>query len=198
MFKVKKYKVARRLGAGVFEKAQTQKFVLSEGKRARKRGRRPRISDYGQQLIEKQKVRYVYGVSEKQFRNYVNKALDSAKPAQTLFELLEQRLDNTVYRMGLASTRRMARQMTTHGHFTVNGKRMNVPSHVAKEGDQIAVREGSQKSPMFADLDKKLKNYTMPKWLSFDAKAMSGQVKGIATDPDPFLNFQAVIEFYSR
>lgn len=167
------------------------------------RGKRPkRRSDYGLQLIEKQKVRFLYGVSEKQFRNYVEKAqVRSAKgvtPADTLFQLLEKRLDNTIYRLGLAPTRRMARQMASHGHFLVNGTRTTVPSYALKEGDQITAREGSKKSGLFAELTDRLKRHNLPSWLLWDPKAMTGTITGIPTDPDAFLNFQSVIEYYTR
>lgn len=196
---VKKYKICRRLGTGMFEKCQTQRFAMSETKRAAgPRKRRPRRSDYGMQLLEKQKVRMSYGVSEKQFRNYVNKALETATPATTLFELLESRLDNVVYRLGLAPTRRMARQLTTHGHMTLNGKRLDVPSAHITEGDVIAIRGGSKKIGPFADLDAKLKGHTTPGWVKFDAKSASATVTGKPVNPDPFFNFQTVIEFYSR
>lgn len=198
MYKVKKYKLGRRLGTGVFEKCQTQKFAASEGRRTKKRGRGRRPTDYGLQLIEKQKVRYLYGISERQFRNYIKKATESKTPSLTLFMLLESRLDNIVYRMGLALTRRMARQMTSHGHFLVNGKRTTTPSYQLGKDDVVSIREGSKSSVLFADLEKKLKGQTAPLWVKFDAKKMSGTVVGPPTDPDPFLNLQTVIELYSR
>jgi len=196
MATIKKYKVCRRLGAAIYEKCQTQKFTLSEAKRARKRRRRP--TDYGLQLVEKQKVRFMYGVSEKQFKNYVLKALDTARPADSLFELLERRLDNITYRCGLAPTRRMARQMVSHGHITVDGKRITVPSAHTRTGKKIAVRDASKKKQLFVEIDTRLKSYKAPSWIKFDGKALSGEVVGTPTEPDPILNFQTVIEFYSR
>jgi small subunit ribosomal protein S4 len=176
--------------------------MLSEAKRAKaRRGGRPRRpTDYGLQLLEKQKVRFMYGVQEKQFRNYIAKASKAkdVTPATRLFQLLEARLDNAVYRLGLAPTRGASRQMASHGHLTVNGKRTTVPSQHLKEGDVIAVREGSKDSALFQDLDKKMKNAQLPAWLNWDAKKMEGQVKGVALEPDAFLDFQSVIEFYSR
>lgn len=199
MLKPKKYKIARRLGAGVYEKTQSQKFMLSEAKRAR-RGRPKRPTDYGLQLIQKQRVRYMYGVREKQFVNYVQKAMKTRgkTPATALFQLLETRLDNTVYRLGLAETRGMARQMVSHGHFMVNGKRTTVPSYQLDDGDVITIREGSKDRAFFNDIDKKLKNHNLPNWLNWDGKKMAGQVKGSPKDPDSFLDFQTVVEFYSR
>lgn len=201
VFNVKKYKVAKRLGAGVYEKTQTQKFMLSQS-RGSKRGKRPsRPTDYGKQLIEKQKVRFMYGVRERQFSNYVKEATQksgSTTPAMKLFTLLERRLDNVVFRLGIAHTRGLARQMVSHGHFLVNGKKTTVPSYRIQEGDTIGIREGSKSKALFTDLDKKMKNQTMPTWLLWDNKKMQGTIKGEPKDPDAFLDFQAVIEFYSR
>ena len=201
IIKVKKYKVARRLGAGVYEKTQSQKFMLSQA-RGMKRGKRPsRPTDYGKQLIEKQRVRFTYGVRERQFSNYVKKATEKSgntTPALKLFQHLESRLDNVVYRLGVAHTRGLSRQLVSHGHFLVNGKRTTVPSFTVKEGDVIEIREGSKDKAVFADLEKKLKNHKTPAWLNWDNTKMQGQVKGTPKDPDPFLNLQAVIEFYSR
>lgn len=201
IIKTKKYKIARRLGSGVYEKTQTQKFMLSEAKRGRRGGRPKRPTDYGLQLIQKQRVRFMYGVQEKQFSNYVKKALKNSHgttPAMALFQLLEERLDNVIYRLGLADTRGMSRQMVSHGHFMVNGKRTTVPSYHVKNGDVITIREGSKGKTFFVDLDKKMKNKTLPNWLIWDQKALTGQIKGSPKDPEPFLDFQTVIEFYSR
>src|SRR5262245_39416473 len=145
MATLKKFKIARRLGAGVFEQTQTQRFAASQQKRARtSSGKRPpkRPSDYGLSLIEKQRVRFSYGVSEKQFANYVERAFAAAKKGQTpsdrLFDLLEHRLDNVVYRLGFAHTRRFARQLVSHGHITVNGRKVTVPSLAVSQGDVIS------------------------------------------------------------
>src|SRR5574340_1150893 len=120
-----RYKLAKRLGATTFEKAQTQKFAISADRSAKnKRRGRGRQSEYGKQMLEKQKVRVTYGLPERQFRNYVLKSLEAAKPTERLHELLELRLDNVVWRLGLASTRRGARQMVAHGHVLVGGKKM--------------------------------------------------------------------------
>jgi small subunit ribosomal protein S4 len=197
-----KYKICRRLGSGVFEKCQNQKFSLSEARHEKsKRGkRRKQISDYGQQLIEKQKIRFSYGISERQLRNYIKEATAMKKitAREGLFQLLESRLDNTLYRLGIAVTRPLARQMASHGHFTVNGNRTTVPSFRVKEGDVIALREGSKSRTLFQNLDKKLAKVTPPSWLSFDAKNISGVVKGIPVNNETFLDFGSVLEFYSR
>lgn len=196
-----RYKIARRLGSAVFDKTQTQKFALSEAKHAPKtKGKRKQLSEYGQQLLEKQKIRYTYGVAEKQFENYVKEALATkgASSADMLHEFLEVRLDNIVYRLGLAPSRQASRQMVSHGHFLVNGKRVTVPSYRMKTGDKFAVREGSKKSVLFADLTKKLDKFVNPAWLSFDAGKMQGEVKNRPTKEGAILDFARVLEFYSR
>lgn len=199
-----RYKICRRLGSDVFEKCATQKFALSQAKKERTtRGkRRGPMSNFASQLIDKQKVRFSYGLSEKQFSNYVKKATSThgVMPSKKLYELLESRLDNVVYKMGLAVTRRFARQLVSHGHITVNGVKNRVPSTAVKPGDKIGIREGSQKSVVFTDLDKKLKNHVSPKWLTFDASLGKGVIK---ENPEPeqvgMLNsFNTILEFYSR
>ena len=199
-----RYKIARRLGPGVFEKTQTQKFQLSEARHARgkKSDKRPKaLSDYGLQLVEKQRVRFSYGIIERQLANYVAKATETkgANSAEKLFGMLENRLDNVVYRLGLAHTRRLSRQMVSHGHFLVNGKRTMVPSYSVKIGDIITVREGSKKSVLFTDIPKKLQNYSVPKWLSFDAEKLTATVAGTpALELGGLFNLNTVLEYYSR
>lgn len=196
-----KYKLCRRLGSPVFEKCQTQKFVMSEG-RHKKNGKRPKaLSAYGTQLIEKQKIRFTYNVTEKQFSNYVKQAVakKGIDSAQKLFELLESRLDNAVYRMGFGHTRTLTRQMVSHGHFTVNGKKVTIPSLQVREGDVVAVREGSKKSALFTDFAKKMKEYSHPAWVSVDAEKLSGSIASKpAHNIDLALDFNTVLEFYSR
>lgn len=198
-----KYKIAKRLGAPIFEKTQTQKFALSEARSARnKSSKRPGgASDYKKQLIEKQKMRFSYGVSEKQLSRYVHEAFEHGhQPITHLLARLESRLDNVVYRLGIAKTRRLARQMVSHGHIYVNGRRLNIPSHKVKIGDVISVREQSKESPLFASLKETLSTYTAPTWLSLDVKNFSGEKKSEPMyDPattvfDP----QQVLEYYSR
>jgi small subunit ribosomal protein S4 len=199
---VKKYKIGRRLGPGVFEKCQTSKFVMSEARHAKaSKNKRPKaLSGYAMQFIEKQKVRFMYGISEKQFSNYVNESISQkASPAnERLFELLETRLDNVVYRLGLAHTRRLARQMVSHGHITVNGKKSTVPSQRISIGDKIAVRSGSAKSVLFADIVKKLKDYTSPNWVKFNPEALLGSIEGKPKNTDGYTDLNTVLEFYSR
>jgi len=199
---VKKYKIARRLGAHIFEKTQTAKFVDSVNRRGvKKGGKRPKpLSGYAEQMYEKQRIRFSYGVSEKQFSNYVKVATNTrgVVPSESLASQLETRLDNVVYRMGFAPTRRMARQMTSHGHFCVNKVRSTVPSQQIKVGDEITVREGSKKSIMFQDLATKNKDLAIPSWIAISLDTLSGKVKGKVVNSDSAFDFNRVIEFYSR
>jgi small subunit ribosomal protein S4 len=197
-----KFKICRRLGSGVFDKCQSQKFMVSEARHSKggRRGRRKQPSEYGLQLIEKQKIRFTYGLSEKQLSNYVKKAVvaKGIPASDKLFELLETRLDNVVYRTGLAHTRPLARQMVSHGHFLVNGKRTTVPSFTVKEGDVISLREGSKTSTLFTNAAAKLEKFKSPVWLSFDVKKMEAKITGRPKNEDTFLDFNTVLEFYSR
>jgi small subunit ribosomal protein S4 len=198
-----RYKIAKRLGASVFEKAQTQKFAISADRSAKnKRKSRGRTSEYGKQMLEKQKVRITYGVPERQFRNYVQKALTAynVQPTELLHELLELRLDNIIWRLGLARTRRGARQMVAHGHILVNGKRIRVPSHILSVNDKIFVREGSKKHGGFVGFEERFADHTLPSWLTWNAKKMEGSVKErpTATSADPAGDLVAVLSFYTR
>ncbi|MBI2618443.1 30S ribosomal protein S4 [Candidatus Kaiserbacteria bacterium] len=199
-----KYKIGKRLGASVFEKCQTQKFVLSEtrSKNARKRKSRPRaMSDFGKQLIEKQKIRYMYGVTEKQLIRYVEEGIQSkGEPALKLLQSLESRLDNVVYRLGLAQTRRFARQMVSHGHILVNGRRVTIPSYRTSVNDVVSVRENSRGKGLFAGIEQKLENRTPVSWLSFDEKKLEGTVVSLPelSAADASLDLTMVFEFYSR
>jgi small subunit ribosomal protein S4 len=197
-----KYKIAKRLGAPIFEKTQTAKFALSEQRqgRTRKRGG-GQASDYKKQLIEKQKMRFTYGISEKQLSRYVADATTSShQPIALLIERLEGRLDNVVYRLGLAKTRRFARQMVGHGHIMLNGRRMSIPSHKVKVGDVITVREGSKSSVMFISLAEAETLQTVPSWLTFDVKTLTGTVTGAASFQAAEFMFdpEQVLEYYSR
>lgn len=198
-----KFKICRRLGSGVFDKCQSQKYMLSETRHSKggKSQKKPKqLTDYGLQLIAKQRIRFSYGVTEKQFVNYVRKAetASGVKPADKLAELLESRLDNVIYRLGLASSRRHARQMVSHGHFTVNGKRTNVPSQAISQKDLIAIRESSKTSALFQESAKKVNQKDLPHWLSFDEKAGTAKLTGRPKTDDAFLDFHSVMEFYSR
>ncbi len=193
------YKIARRLGAPIFEKTQTAKFALSAEKR-NKNKKGGRSTDFGLQLTEKQKARFFYGVTEKQFKNYVKKVLDNPKiaPAAGLFSALEARLDNVVWRVGLAPTHRAARLMVAHGHITINGRRSYSPSYQVTEGDLLAIREGSKKSPLFNN--ENLERQTLPSWLSFDAVKKEVSIKGKPAfgESELLFDLSKVIEFYQR
>jgi small subunit ribosomal protein S4 len=197
-----KYKIAKRLGAPVFEKTQTQKFAISEARTVRKKTGRPGgASDYKKQHTEKQKMRMVYGVTEKQLRRYVDEALlRNTQPIVDLVGRLESRLDNVVNRLGLAKTRRLARQIVSHGHITVNGRRLNIPSHKVKVGDVIGVREQSKQSPLFAGIAESLTDHRAPAWLTLDAKKFEGTMKAVPTygPTETMFDPQQVLEFYSR
>lgn len=195
-----KYKLARRLGAPVFEKTQTQKFNLSKERKTAKFSK-PK-SAYGAQLAEKQKARFMYGISEKQFKNYVKKILNrkSNNPQGELFEAIETRLDNTVYRAGFARTRREARQMVSHGHITVNGRRVNVPSYVVDQKEIIAVKPGSNERGVMATFAERFKDVTLPAWLSFNKETKGVEVVGLPKSNPSELMFDlaSIIEYYRR
>jgi small subunit ribosomal protein S4 len=198
-----KYKIAKRLGAPIFEKTQTQKFALSEqrGGRVKKGKRGGMASDYKRQLIEKQKMRFSYGISEKQLSRYVKESFAKGhQPITELMARLESRLDNVVYRLGLAKTRRLARQLVSHGHVVVNGRRLNIPSHRVRVGDTVAIREQSKQSPLFLALNESLLTYTTPSWLNLNVKTLGGDKKSEPTyEPtETLFDPQLVLEYYSR
>ncbi|MBU0749999.1 30S ribosomal protein S4 [Patescibacteria group bacterium] len=197
-----KYKIAKRLGASVFEKTQTAKFALAQerGGKTKRRGRGP--TEFGKQLLEKQKVRITYGLSEKQFSGYVREAMSShgAVPADVLHKLLEIRLDNVVYRLGLASTRRAARQMASHGHIMVNGRKTTIPSRRMTVNDKISIREGSRSSVLFEGFAERFAERTLPSWLTWNAKTMEGGLQEMPTTAanDAAGDLSSVLSFYSR
>lgn len=197
-----KYKIARRLGAPIFEKTQTQKYALHLEKRGKNRKFTKPKSEFGLQLIEKQKARFIYGMGEKQFANFVKEALSKkgSNPTQTIFEFLELRLDNAVYRLGFSPTRGGARQMVSHGHISVNGRRVNTPALRLKLGDKIEITNRSLSKPLFADLDEKIKNVTVPSWLKFDGAKKTAEVQGMPmyVKTENMFDLNTVIEFYSR
>ncbi len=162
--------------------------------------RQPRLSEYGQQLRAKQKAKRIYGVMEKQFVNYYKKALAQADSATDLKRLLERRFDNVIYRLGYANSRAQARQMVSHDHFMLNGKRMNIPSYQVKTGDVITIREQSKKTPLFRDLNEKLKQKQLPSWLTLNAEQLEGKVVSMpqADDLEESVQADQIIEYYSR
>lgn len=162
--------------------------------------RQPRLSEYGQQLRAKQKAKRMYGVMEKQFVNYYKKATTHEDSAFDLKRILERRFDNVVYRLGLAGSRTQARQMVTHGHLLVNGKKMDIPSYQVVMGDVITVKEASKQKPMFKNLSEKLQQLQLPSWLTLDASMLEGKVVSFPDKKDVKDTIEAnqIIEFYSR
>ena len=160
-----------------------------------------RASDFARQLRAKQKARRIYGVLERQFRRYYDTAITRrGLTGLNLLQILESRLDNVVFRLGFASSRAQARVLVTHGHFTVNGRRTDVPSMLLSDGDVIAVREGSGKLTYFKELDAFAEKRNAPSWLSRDLKSMSGSVARMPerAEIDGSLDEQLIVEYYSR
>lgn len=194
-------KICRRLGFQAFESpkfaAPTKNYP--PGQHGPTYRRRP--SEYGLQLREKQKMKYLYGVLEKQFRTYFKKAnLKQGITGHNLVIMLESRLDNTVYRLGFARTRRQARQLVNHGHFLVNNKKVNIPSYQMKPGDIVKVREKSKKLDLIHDSMRRVQGEGTHPWLKLDKANMEGMyLEAPARDQvhDEF-NEQLVVELYSK
>jgi small subunit ribosomal protein S4 len=163
--------------------------------------RRSRSSDYSVQLREKQKVRRIYGVLERQFRRYFTLAQRAkGMTGQVLLQMLESRLDNVVYRMGLAESRAQARQLVQHGHVDVNGQRTDTPAKLVKTGDIVSVRESSRGLKYFKEIAKESNAPAAPQWLSVDLAGLSGRVLHLPSreEIDLSLNEQLIVEYYSR
>jgi small subunit ribosomal protein S4 len=197
-------KLSRREGTDLFLKSRGNPIESKckiETKPGQHGARRGRDSDYALQLRAKQRIRRIYGVLEKQFRNYYKKA-DQKKGATgvNLLEMLEQRLDNVVYRMGFAGTRAEARQLVSHKAIVVNGTVTNVPSYQVKEGDVVEVREKAKKQERIANAMNAAEQYGMPEWVEVNAKAMSGTFKRVPErDELPAeLSENLVVELYSK
>ena len=172
--------------------------IYKESRRKKTQSHR-KTSDYGIQLREKQRAKFIYGVLEKQFRNTFEKAAKKkGQTGENLLVMLEERLDNVVYRMGLSTTRREARQLVTHGHFTVNGKKVDIPSYQVKPGDVIKVKEKSQSSPKFKEI--KEMSVGIPGWLSVDREKLEGKVLADPTRDqiDTPIEEHLIVELYSK
>ncbi len=196
-----RYKKARYLGAAVFRKTQTPKYAMRMQAKTKTTKRRSTKSEFGRQLLEKQKARYSYGISGGQFTNYVKAALKTTGDnAKNLLRILEGRLDNVVLRAGFALSRAAARQMVNHGHILVNGKRVNIPSYQVRIGDILTIREGSKKKVIFTKLDEELKTTKAPAWISVNPEKKEIKVEGEpVTDMSELLfDVRAVLEFYTR
>jgi small subunit ribosomal protein S4 len=163
--------------------------------------RRTKLSEYGIQLREKQKAKRIYGIMEKQFRNYFEMAAKKQGiTGENLLQLLELRLDNVVYRLGLAASRKEARQLVLHGHYLVNGKKVNIPSYQMSEGDMIQVVEKSRKSDKFKAIVESTSSKVTPKWLEADFEKLEGKVVALPARDDIDLNIEdhLIVELYSR
>ncbi|MDD4237565.1 MAG: 30S ribosomal protein S4 [Desulfotomaculaceae bacterium] len=162
---------------------------------------RKKVSEYGLQLREKQKARRMYGILEGQFKRYFEKAeRQQGVTGENLLRFLERRLDNIVYRLGLGASRNEARQLVRHGHFTVNGRKVNIPSFLVKVGDVIAVREKSKESPRVKELMERAADHTSPAWLEYDADPAIGRIVALpARDQiDAPVQEHLIVELYSR
>jgi small subunit ribosomal protein S4 len=163
--------------------------------------RKAKLAGYGLQLREKQKVKRIYGVLENQFRRYFE-AADRTRgiTGETLLQLLERRLDNIIYRLGLATSRPQARQLIRHGHFTVNGRKVDIPSFAVREGDEVLVRSSSQKNAAIVHAMDEVKGRGIPDWLLFDAGKTGGRVTSIPTREQINLPVQEqlIVELYSK
>ncbi|KKS95938.1 MAG: 30S ribosomal protein S4 [Candidatus Giovannonibacteria bacterium GW2011_GWA1_43_15] len=160
------------------------------------------LSEFGQQLKEKQKVKFLYGLRETQFRNYIDKAVaQRAIPSgEAIIRNLEMRLDNIIYRLGFAPTRAGARQMVNHGHILVNEKRVNIPSYKLKMGDAVVIRPGSLQKGVFMNLAMTIKKYAPPEWLELDKTSYAGKVIAYPST-DALIrsyNLSSIVEYYSR
>jgi len=165
-------------------------------------GKRRNVSEYGEQLLEKQRVRFTYGLKEKQFSNYVKKATEKsgAVPVEELYQSLERRLDNVIYRLGLAPSRAYARQLVSHGHIAINGRRLNIPSYTVRVGDVISLKESTKKKNIFDLMNERVKEFKQPSWLTFDAKKFEAKVTALPKAEAHELGFDlsSVVQFYSR
>ncbi len=180
------------------------KFKMYKGPKRkfnRRLNKTRRMSEYGLQFVEKQKLKMLYGLREKDLKNYFLKARKVSKPTEeVLASLLEARLDNAVYRLGWAKTRIQARQIVNHGHILVNEKKVNIPSYQVKKGDKIEIKNKSQASPLFSGLKEALKQHTPPLWLKrdkdiFKAEVLSGPEAKDFTEP---IDIKLIVEFYRR
>ncbi|MDP4127088.1 MAG: 30S ribosomal protein S4 [Bacillota bacterium] len=200
-------RLCRREGLKLFlkgERCYTGKCAIDRrayapGQHGQARAKKP--TEYGLQLREKQKARRLYGVMEKQFRHYFEEAARrKGVTGENLLVLLERRLDNVIFHLGFASSRPEARQLVNHGHFNVNGHKVDIPSYSVRVGEVIAVREGSKSSPRIKQLLENLGSRTVPGWLSLDANAAAGTVVALPTREDIQLPIQEhlIVEKYSR
>ena len=199
-------RLCRREGTKLFlkgERCMTGKCALDRRSTApgQHGAANKKVREYGMQLREKQKTKRYYGVQEKQFKNYFVEAdRKEGMTGENLIKLIERRLDNVVYRMGMGESRRAARQLVLHEHFTLNGKKVNIPSIIVSAGDVVAVKENFRGSAKCKDLAEKLQTKTAPKWLDVDKTALSAKVVALPArdDIDFDFNEQLIVELYSK
>lgn len=166
--------------------------------------RRHGLSEYGKELREKQKLKNWYNLSENQFSNYVKETLQARSKvgdaSSFLIKKLETRLDNVIFRLGLAVSRPAARQLISHGHFTVNGRPINIPSYLVKKGDKVAIKPNAVQKGAFKNLASFLKKHTLPSWLKFEVEKMTGEVIGVPSieEAAPPVEISSIFEFYSK
>ena len=200
-------RLCRREGMKLFlkgERCYTEKCAIEKrnfppGQHGK--SRRAKLAGYGLQLREKQKVKRIYGVLEDPFRRYFESAeRQRGITGETLLQLLERRLDNVVYRLGLATSRAQARQLVRHGHFLVNGKKVDIPSYSVRAGDIVGIRPGSQKSTVIEHAMEEVKGRGIPEWLQFDASAAAGRIMSLPTREQINLPVQEqlIVELYSK
>ncbi|MCX6760918.1 MAG: 30S ribosomal protein S4 [Candidatus Nealsonbacteria bacterium] len=205
-----KCKICRRLGVKLFLKGERCLSVKCSiirkpyppGQKKKRRARA--LSEYGQELREKQKMKNWYNLGERQFKNYVSKILKSRgkvkDPSSLLIKVLESRLDNVVFKLGFSSSRSLARQMVSHGHFLVNNKSLNIPSYLVKKGDKITLKPESAKKKVFQSISAVLKKYTAPAWLEINVDKLEGKVLRDPgpEDSTPPAEISSIFEFYSK
>jgi small subunit ribosomal protein S4 len=203
-------KLCRREGQQLFLKGErclspkcaVDKRKTPPGEHGKKAAFARKMSDYGKQLREKQKARRIYGVMERQFRRYFKEASrHKGMTGATLLSILESRLDNVVYRFGFADSRAQARQLVRHGHFNLNGHKVDIPSLLVKPGDVVSVRQSSRSATYFQDRSQLLQGaVSTPVWLTFNVAELSGAVAGLPAREDIItdLNEQLIVEYYSR
>lgn len=196
-------KISRREGVNLVESPKVQKYMerhpYPPGQHGQRRRRKP--SDFAVRLREKQKLRFYYNMSEKQFRNLFDEASKkTGATGQVFLQLLESRLDNVIYRMGIASTRRQARQFVAHGHIVVNGNRIDIPSYRVEPGDEIEVHPSARKMPVIRDNLEARRRGKLHPWLEFDSESMKGRFLHRPSREDIVVpvNELQVIEYYSR
>ncbi|MBT3539063.1 30S ribosomal protein S4 [Candidatus Parcubacteria bacterium] len=198
-----KNKIARRFRINLGLKTNSTKVARRINQAPGVHGpnkRRSSVSAYGKQLLEKQKAKFMYNIREKQFRSYVEKAnAMQGDSGVNLQQLLEMRMDNVVYRMGIAETRAQARQFVGHGMFTLNGKKMNVPSHIVRLGDIVALKENKTKKKIFEGLEERLAKKELVSWVSVDPTAKTGKILSQPQERDfeKVFDVKLIIEYYS-